>query len=125
MNRYIPSRLPPAVAKIVKAVPELENSYKVHISEHDGSVLGYIFLPDAVRELENQERDGRFGGDTLDRLSQAIEDELASSDPATEDLIALGLLEELANSSLWGEIRKKLGQRARAQLREMGIPVET
>ena len=80
------------VALLLRSLPELSECYQEHLEERKGELLGYIFLPDAVRELERITRDGSARKELFHRLASAIEDALARSDAAGEDLITLGLL---------------------------------
>lgn len=112
LRRFAPENLPPVVKDLVRAVPELRNSFDEHLRNY-GEILSYIYLPDAVRDLAEQMHSGTLPRHALDKLSVGIELALESRDPAIEDLIGLALLDELKLSALWPLVRGHLGPRAR------------
>jgi hypothetical protein len=105
------------VSTLLRAMPELEPSYREHLTDNR-ELLPYVFLPDAVRDAQRQMDSKMFPSDFFDRFAKAIEDAL-ESDPESHDLIAIGLLEELkASPRLWEVMRNKLGRRTTEVLNE-------
>jgi hypothetical protein len=109
VQRYPLDRQRKVVAKLIEAVPELEASYKEHLTDND-ELLPYVYLPDAVRDLVCQMHSKMLSDDVYDRLANAIENVL-TSDPEAHDLITLGLLDEMRESELWTEVHDRLGPR--------------
>jgi hypothetical protein len=109
VREYPIERQQSIVRTLVDELPELRASYQEHMSEREG-LLPYVYLPDAVRDLEAKAKAGRLPEDFVDRLATALETMLLS-DPGSHNLITLGLLEELINTELWSRLKDHLGPR--------------
>jgi hypothetical protein len=118
-NRESEKVFRPIVQAIVNAVPELRESYEEHLKDHDGESLSYIYLPDAVRDLEKRFVPG--GGltiETIRRLCSAIEMAVETDNLDARDLIGLALLDEIEDSRMWSVMRSEFGPRTRQLLLE-------
>jgi hypothetical protein len=110
VEEYPRDRLGAIVSRLLHAMPELEPSYKEHIVDNR-ELLPYVFLPDAIRDAQRQMDDHSLPSDFFDRFAKAIE-EVLQTDPASHDLIAIGVLEELrASPRFWQRVKDKVGRR--------------
>lgn len=109
MRRYPLDKQKQMVANFIAAIPEIRPSYDEHIADND-ELLPYDYLPNAIRALSQLAQGGQLNDDVYDRLADLMESTLRS-EPDAIDLIALGVLEELRDSSLWQRIKDRLGPR--------------
>ncbi len=83
------------VATLLSAVPELTRSYEEHLRDND-ELLPYVYLPDAVRELEHLMLHDRLNADTCQRFAQITEEGLLRGG-RVRNLTLIGIIEELAS----------------------------
>lgn len=83
------------VARVLDAAPTLADSYREHLSDN-GELLPYVYLPDAVRALELQMREGELDQETCSRFAAVIEAGLAEGG-SVRNLVLLGLIDEIAS----------------------------
>lgn len=118
------------VANVLKAIPELADSYKDHLDDN-GELLPYVYLPDAVRALEVQLQEGKLTVDSCAKLAEVMEQAL-SEGGSVQNLALIGLTDEIAYShitsrrnaqrSLLDLMRNVLGERTKRAISETLAP---
>ena len=83
--------LTPVIEAIVAAVPQLRESYAEHVRENEGKTLSYIYLPDAVRILNEQLWARQLTMGAIQGLCATVESVLEKENPDIDTLIHAGI----------------------------------
>ncbi len=110
--------LGPVIDAIIDAVPQLRDSYVEHLREQRGRGLAYVYLPGAVRVLNEQLSARELSMEAIQQLCSAIERALERENSDIDALIFLAFLEPLEGTVLFPIARSEFGPRTRKALLE-------